>query len=106
MNEEFFDQLRRAAHASHLVTQKIVADLTEVLAGPRHTGHVKWFFRKAGHGFIIADDPAICDGRDIFVHYTGIAGEGRKDLYENERVSFTLHDFGKGPQARDVRRLP
>ncbi len=74
-------------------------------AQERHTGTVLWFDRKKGHGFITADDPEICDGGlDVFVHYSGIEGEGHRNLYDGERVSFTIHDFGKGPQARDVRR--
>jgi len=105
MNEEFFNQLRKATQAAHQATQKMAADINDALAGQRHTGRVKWFNRKRGHGFIVADDPAITDGRDIFIHHTGIAGEGWKNLYEGDRVSFTLHDFGKGPQAQHVRRL-
>ena len=80
--------------------------MTDSTLLPRHNGKVKWFNRKQGHGFIVANDPAITDGRDIFIHYTGIEGEGHKNLYEGDRVSFTLHDFGKGPQAQNVRRLP
>ncbi len=55
--------------------------LRSQLAQPRHTGTVKWFDRKKGHGFIVADNPAITDGRDIFVHYSAIEGEGYRVLY-------------------------
>lgn len=69
-----------------------------------HSGTVKWFSRKRGYGYIIPDDPAISDGLDVFVHWQGIAGEGYRNLYEGDQVTFTLHDFGKGPQARNVAR--
>lgn len=105
MNEGFIDQMQKATQAAHQAMQKMAADVNAALAGPRHTGKVKWFNRLRGHGFIVADNPAICDGRDIFVHYTAIEGDGRRNLYEHDRVSFTLHDFGKGPQAQNVRRL-
>lgn len=62
------------------------------------TGIVKWFHRLKGHGFIVADK----DGQDVFVHYSAIKGEGFKNLYEGQRVSFTRRDVGKGPQAQNV----
>lgn len=65
------------------------------------TGIVKWFHRLKGHGFIVADK----DGVELFVHYSGIEGEGFKNLYENQEVTFTRHGVGKGPQARDVKVL-
>ena len=105
MNDDFIMEMRRATLAAQQAMQRMVADINEALGPARHTGTVKWFDRKKGHGFIVADNPAITDGRDIFVHYSAIEGEGYRVLYEGSRVSFTLHDFGKGPQARSVREL-
>ena len=44
-------------------------------------------------------------GKDLFVHYTGIQGEGRKTLAMEELVQFTITQGQKGPQAVDVARL-
>jgi cold shock protein len=48
-------------------------------------GTVKWFSEEKGYGFIKPDE----DGEeDIFVHYTGIKGEGFRSLKEGEKVSY------------------
>ena len=60
-------------------------------------GTVKWFNQKKGYGFISTDD-----GRDIFVHYSNIAGEGFKTLVEGDAVSFDIVDGEKGPRADNV----
>ena len=64
------------------------------------TGTVKWFDSKKGYGFITADN-----GQDVFVHYTGISGEGFKTLEEGERVAFNVTESDKGLKAVDVERL-
>lgn len=61
------------------------------------TGTVKWFNAQKGYGFITGDD-----GADIFVHYSGINGEGFKTLEEGQRVSFDTADGNKGVQAVNV----
>ncbi|MCD8110329.1 MAG: cold shock domain-containing protein [Clostridiales bacterium] len=48
-------------------------------------GVVKWFNDQKGYGFITADD-----GGDVFVHYSGIAGTGRRTLYNGNRVSYDV----------------
>ena len=62
------------------------------------TGVVKWFSRLKGYGFINPDD----GGQEIFVHYSAIQGEGYRNLFEGDRVEFSLVDNGKGPQAQAV----
>lgn len=66
--------------------------------GPRR-GQVKWFDPKKGFGFIIGPD-----GRDVFVHYSQIAGDGFKSLRDGEEVDYTLIEGEKGYQAREVVR--
>ena len=61
-------------------------------------GRVKWFDSKKGYGFIIAED-----GKEIFVHYTGIIKEGFKALSEGQEVEYELTDGDKGVQAVEVK---
>ncbi|MBR2326791.1 MAG: cold shock domain-containing protein [Alistipes sp.] len=61
-------------------------------------GKVKWFDSKKGYGFIIAED-----GKEIFVHYTGIVKEGFKSLTEGQEVEYELTDGDKGVQAVEVK---
>lgn len=68
-------------------------------------GTVKWFSPTKGYGFITPDDTEATQGQDVFAHHTAIEGEGYRNLTEGERVSFDLVDVGKGPQARNVKRL-
>lgn len=60
-------------------------------------GTVKWFSQRKGYGFI-----STSDGRDIFVHYSNIEGEGFKTLAEGDAVSFDIVDGEKGPRAENV----
>jgi CspA family cold shock protein len=63
------------------------------------TGTVKWFNNDKGYGFITPED----GGKDLFVHHTGIAGEGFRSLPEGARVEFEATEGQKGPQATNVR---
>ena len=64
-------------------------------------GKVKWFDPKKGYGFIIAED-----GKEIFVHYTGIVKEGFKALTEGQLVTYEIGSGDKGEQAVNVQLLP
>jgi CspA family cold shock protein len=48
-------------------------------------GTVKWFNDQKGYGFIKQED-----GPDIFVHYSGIIGDGFKSLKEGDQVTFDI----------------
>lgn len=60
-------------------------------------GTVKWFSNEKGYGFIESSE-----GEDVFVHFTGINGEGFKTLEEGQAVSYELTDGNRGPQASNV----
>jgi cold shock protein len=62
-------------------------------------GQVKWFDPKKGFGFIIGPE-----GKDVFVHFSQIKGDGFRSLKDGEQVEYELITGDKGLQARDVHR--
>ncbi len=66
----------------------------------RITGTVKWFNASKGYGFIAHDG-----GKDVFVHFSAIQGEGYRNLNEGEQVEFSIEDSPKGPQAVNVVKM-
>jgi CspA family cold shock protein len=62
------------------------------------TGTVKWFNETKGYGFIAPDG----GGKDVFVHYSGIVGNGFRTLTEGAKVEFEVREGTKGPEATDV----
>jgi CspA family cold shock protein len=67
------------------------------MSDEREVGTVKWFNESKGYGFIARDN-----GGEIFVHYSGITGQGFRALVEGQRVEFTVGEGRKGPAAIDV----
>ena len=63
-------------------------------------GTVKWFNEAKGFGLITSDE-----GKDVFVHYSAIQGDGFKVLHENQRVSFEVVAGKKGPAASNVKAI-
>ena len=49
------------------------------------TGQVKWFDSKKGYGFITRED-----GKEVFVHFSGIVSDSFKTLNEGQKVAFEL----------------
>ena len=63
-------------------------------------GTVKWFNNQKGYGFITDEN-----GRDVFVHYSGLNMEGFKTLDEGQAVEYDVVEGEKGPQAVNVNKL-
>ncbi len=63
-------------------------------------GVVRRFNNQRGFGFI-----SDSEGNDVFVHYTGINGEGFKTLEEGQEVEFDIVQGEKGPQAVNVTKF-
>ena len=65
-------------------------------------GTVKWFNSDKGFGFIEQEN-----GKDLFVHFSQINGNGfeRVSLNDGQQVTFEIGEGQKGPQAENVTGL-
>ena len=60
--------------------------------------HSLWrFYNEKGYGFITGED-----GKDVFVHFSAIQGEGFKSLDEGQSVTYDLQEGQRGMQAANV----
>lgn len=68
----------------------------------RLKGKVKWFNNEKGYGFIAGED-----SNEYFVHYKNIMGDGFKQLFENQDVTFMPAESlkGNGLNAVEVEAL-
>ena len=67
----------------------------------RSKGTVKWFNNDKGFGFITPDE----GGKDLFVHFSAISGNGFRTLAEGAKVSYDAEEGPKGPNAANVQPL-
>jgi CspA family cold shock protein len=63
----------------------------------RVAGTVKWFSDGKGYGFITRDE-----GKDVFVHFSGIRTGGPRSLSEGDKVEFSIETDQRGPRATDL----
>ncbi|WP_024330469.1 cold-shock protein [Simiduia agarivorans] len=63
-------------------------------------GTVKWFNDEKGFGFIEQEG-----GKDVFVHFSAINGNGRKSLRDGQKVTMNVTQGQKGLQAENVTPL-
>jgi CspA family cold shock protein len=64
------------------------------------TGTVKWFDSKKGFGFLVN-----AEGKDVFIHFSSIEGEGFRSLKDGEKVEYEETSGDKGLSAKNVKRL-
>jgi cold shock protein len=64
------------------------------------TGTVKWFDSKKGFGFILSPE-----GKDVFVHFSSIVGDGFRALKDGEQVEYEQMQGEKGLLAKNVKRM-
>ncbi len=64
-------------------------------------GTVKWFSEQKGYGFITPED----GGKDLFVHYSNIVGDGFRNLQDGQAVEYDAAQGQKGPEAQNVRAV-
>ena len=64
-------------------------------------GTVKWFNDAKGYGFISRAE----DGKDVFVHYSSIQGEGFRTLTQGQQVEYTENVGAKGLFASGVQKV-
>lgn len=64
------------------------------------SGTVKWFDSKKGFGFILNKE-----GKDVFVHFSSIQGDGFRSLKDGEVVEYEEIGGDKGLSARNVTRV-
>ncbi len=64
------------------------------------TGTVKFFNNDKGYGFIRTDE-----GKEIFVHFSNISGNGYRSLNEGQAVEFEVGPGRKGDEALNVRAI-
>lgn len=62
-------------------------------------GTVKWFSAEKGYGFVESA------GKEYFLHYSEINGDGFKTVVAGETVAFSAAPSPKGPLAKNVMRL-
>jgi CspA family cold shock protein len=86
-----YNNFRRTENSAH------INELQSNVMSETVTGTVKWFNDAKGYGFISQEG-----GKDVFVHYSAIQGEGHKTLQEGQAVTMKVVDGAKGPQAEDV----
>lgn len=65
-------------------------------------GKVKWFDPKKGFGFISREKDK---QKDIFVHFSGIVGNGYRTLNDGEEVTFDIAEGHEGIRAINVVRV-
>lgn len=71
----------------------------------RISGRVKWFDAGKGYGFIVPDDPAQTDLKDVLLHVTSLRNAGREGALEGSIIVCDVIRRPKGWQVAEVLEL-
>ncbi len=77
----------------------LIEDAENVVGVVRIGGRVKWFDPGKGYGFIVPDDPAVTDLKDVLLHVTSLRQCGRDHAPEGSTI---LCDAVKRPKGWQV----
>ena len=64
----------------------------------KQSGHIKWFDRVKGFGFIISDETE----EDILIHANVLRKFGQSSIAENTHIEFMAHYTERGVQAVEI----
>ena len=79
------------------------SDPAEALdAAVRISGRVKWFDVGKGYGFIVPDEPALTETRDVLLHITSLRDHGRDGCSEGAAVVCEAVRRSKGWQVVEL----
>ena len=68
-------------------------------------GRVKWFDPGKGYGFIVPDDPAVTELRDVLLHISSLRDCGRDTADEGASITCACVRRAKGWQAVEIIEL-
>lgn len=71
----------------------------------RVVGRVKWFDPAKGYGFIVPDDPALTELRDVLLHISSLRESGRDTADEGAQITCDCVKRAKGWQAIEIHDL-
>jgi len=79
-------------------------DFEQIEAPPpvRICGRVKWFDAGKGYGFIVPDDPALTELKDVLLHVTSLRSSGRESCLEGSTITCDVVRRPKGWQVAEV----
>lgn len=68
----------------------------------RIRGTVKWFDVGKGYGFVVPEDPAVTDARDVLLHVTSLRTAGRDSALEGAAIVCDVVKRAKGWQVAEI----
>ena len=71
----------------------------------RISGRVKWFDAGKGYGFVVPDDPARTDLKDVLLHVTSLRLSGREHAVEGALIVCDAVRRSKGWQVASVHEI-